>query len=71
MVNRDTRGSRDRFVFMLFHGLAHSTEVPSGAALAITFIGRGLGGLMTRADSRFSRGVGGVLTVAWGYLAAA
>lgn len=69
--------------FMLFHGFAHGTEMPAGATLAaylagfsiatlaITFVGRGMGGLMLRADSRFSRGVGGVLAVAGAYLAAA
>ena len=70
-------------VFMLFHGFAHGTEMPAGATLAaylagfsiatlaITFVGRGLGGLMMKADSRFSRGVGGGLAVAGAYLAAA
>jgi len=68
--------------FMMFHGFAHGTEMPAGATLvaylagfsiatlAITLVGRGLGGLMFRADSRFSRGVGGVLVVASAYLAA-
>ena len=41
------------------------------ATLAITLVGRGLGGLMLRADSRFSRGIGGVLAVVGAYLAAA
>lgn len=69
--------------FMLFHGFAHGTEMPAGATLAtylagfsmatltITLVGRGLGSLMLKADSRFSRGVGGVLAVAGAYLAAA
>ncbi|MTI76582.1 MAG: urease accessory protein UreJ [Marinobacter sp.] len=67
--------------FMLFHGFAHGAEMPAGATLAgylagfsvatlaITFAGRGLGSLMLRADSRFSRGVGGLLAVVGGYLA--
>ena len=70
-------------VFMLFHGFAHGTEMPAGATLAaylagfsmatlaITLVGRGLGSLLLRADSRFSRGIGGVLAVAGAYLAAA
>lgn len=69
--------------FMLFHGFAHGAEMPEGATLvayltgfsiatlAITLVGRGLGSLMLKADSRFSRGVGGVLAVAGAYLAAA
>ena len=69
--------------FMLFHGFAHGAEMPAGATLAaylagfsiatlaITMVGRGLGALMLKADSRFSRGVGGVLAVAGAYLAAA
>lgn len=69
--------------FMLFHGFAHGAEMPEGATLvvylagfsiatlAITMVGRGLGALMLKADSRFSRGVGGVLAVAGAYLAAA
>jgi urease accessory protein len=67
--------------FMLFHGFAHGAEMPAGATLAaylagfsigtlaITFVGRGLGSLMLRADSRFSRGVGGALAVVGAYLA--
>ena len=70
-------------VFMLFHGFAHGTEMPAGATLAaylagfsmatlaITLVGRGLGSLLLRADSRVSRGIGGVLAVAGAYLAAA
>ncbi|WP_420389365.1 HupE/UreJ family protein [Marinobacter sp.] len=69
--------------FMLFHGFAHGAEMPAGATLAaylagfsiatlaITLVGRGLGSLMLKADSRFSRGVGGVLAVAGAYLTAA
>lgn len=69
--------------FMLFHGFAHGAEMPEGATLvvylagfsiatlAITLVGRGLGSLMLRADSRFSRGVGGVLAVAGVFLSAA
>lgn len=69
--------------FMLFHGFAHGTEMPAGAmlaaylvgfsiaTLAITLVGRGLGSLMLRADSRFSRGAGGVVTLVGAYLAAA
>lgn len=69
--------------FMLFHGFAHGAEMPAGATLAaylagfsiatlaITLVGRGLGSLMLKADSRFSRGIGGVLAVAGAYLAAA
>jgi urease accessory protein len=69
--------------FMVFHGFAHGVEMPAGATLAaylvgfsiatlaITLVGRGLGGLMLKADSRFSRGVGGVFALAGAYLAAA
>ena len=69
--------------FMLFHGFAHGTEMPAGATLAaylagfsiatlaITLVGRGLGSLMLKADSRFSCGIGGVLAGAGAYLAAA
>lgn len=69
--------------FMVFHGFAHGTEMPAGAALvaylagfsiatlAITFAGRGLGSLMLKTDSRFSRGVGGVMAVTGAVLAAA
>jgi urease accessory protein len=69
--------------FMLFHGFAHGAEMPVGATLvaylvgfsiatlAITLVGRGLGSVMLKADSRFTRGVGGALAVAGGYLAAA
>lgn len=41
------------------------------ATVAITPAGRGLGSLMLRTDSRFSRGVGAVLAVAGACLAAA
>ncbi|WP_339806983.1 HupE/UreJ family protein [uncultured Marinobacter sp.] len=56
--------------FMVFHGHAHGTEMPAGAALAaylvgfsiatlaITFAGRGLGALLMKADNRIARGVG-------------
>mgnify|MGYP005844871989 CR=1 FL=1 len=59
--------------FMVFHGHAHGTEVPAGAALAaylvgfsvatlaITFAGRGLGSLLMKADNRIARGVGAAL----------
>lgn len=69
--------------FMVFHGFAHGAEMPEGATLVayltgfsiatllITFVGRGLGALMLKADSRFSRGVGGVLAVAGAYLSVA
>ncbi len=69
--------------FMVFHGFAHGAEMPEGATLVayltgfsiatllITFVGRGLGVLMLKADSRFSRGVGGVLAVAGAYLSVA
>lgn len=69
--------------FMVFHGFAHGTEMPAGAmlaaylagfsmaTLAITLLGHGLGSLMLKADSRFSRGVGGVLAVAGACLSAA
>jgi len=68
--------------FMVFHGFAHGTEMPAGAALVaylagfsvatlvITFAGRGLSTLLVKAGSRLSRGVGGVLMVAGVYLAA-
>jgi len=42
-----------------------------GATLAITLVGGGLGSPMLKTDSRFSRGIGGVLAVAGAYLAAA
>ncbi|WP_421911248.1 HupE/UreJ family protein [Marinobacter sp.] len=60
--------------FMLFHGFDHDSEMPVGetlagfsiATLTITLVERGLGSLMLKADSRFSRGVGGVLAVVGG-----
>lgn len=66
--------------FMVFHGHAHGTEMPAGAALAaylvgfsiatlaITFAGRGLGALLQKADSRLARGVGAALAGVGGYL---
>ncbi|MFW5825895.1 MAG: HupE/UreJ family protein [Marinobacter sp.] len=66
--------------FMVFHGHAHGTEMPAGAALvaylagfsiatlAITFAGRGLGALLMKADSRIARGVGAALAGVGGYL---
>ncbi|WP_372958328.1 HupE/UreJ family protein [Marinobacter sp.] len=66
--------------FMVFHGHAHGTEMPSGAMLAaylagfsiatlgITFAGRGLGALLMKADNRVARGVGAGLAAVGGYL---
>lgn len=66
--------------FMVFHGHAHGTEMPAGAALAayltgfsvatlaITFAGRGLGAVLKNADNRVARGVGAALAVVGGYL---
>ncbi|MCK7545401.1 HupE/UreJ family protein [Marinobacter bryozoorum] len=66
--------------FMVFHGHAHGTEMPAGAALAaylvgfsiatlaITFAGRGLGALLQKTDNRVARGVGGALAGVGGYL---
>ena len=66
--------------FMVFHGHAHGTEMPAGAALAaylagfsvatlaITFAGRGLGAVLQNADNRVARGVGAALAVVGGYL---
>ncbi|MFL1405850.1 HupE/UreJ family protein [Marinobacter sp. M1N3S26] len=66
--------------FMVFHGYAHGTEMPSGAMLAaylagfsiatlgITFAGRGLGALLMKADNRVARGVGAGLAAVGGYL---
>lgn len=68
-------------VFMLFHGFAHGAEMPAGAmlvayltgfsvaTLALTFIGRGLGALMLKADSRVGRSLGGVVAAAGAVLA--
>jgi len=69
--------------FMVFHGFAHGTEMPAGAALvaylagfsiatlALTFVGRGLGALMQKADNRFGRVLGGVVAATGAFLAAA
>ncbi|WP_298448844.1 HupE/UreJ family protein [uncultured Marinobacter sp.] len=69
--------------FMVFHGFAHGTEMPAGAALvaylagfsiatlALTFVGRGLGALMQRTDSRFGRVLGGLVAATGAFLAAA
>ncbi|WP_309043585.1 HupE/UreJ family protein [Marinobacter sediminicola] len=69
--------------FMVFHGFAHATEMPAGAALvaylagfsiatlALTFVGRGLGALMQRTDYRFARVLGGVVAATGALLAAA
>ncbi|ODM29856.1 urease accessory protein UreJ [Marinobacter adhaerens] len=66
--------------FMVFHGHAHGTEMPSGAmlaaylagfstaTLAITYAGRGLGASLTKADNLAVRGVGAGLTAVGGYL---
>ena len=68
--------------FMVFHGYAHGTEMPAGAALAaylagfsvatlgITFAGRGLGALLMKADNRVARGVGVALAGAGAVLMA-
>ena len=68
--------------FMVFHGFAHGTEMPVGAALvaylagfsiatlALTFAGRGLGALMQKADNRFGRVLGGVVAAIGAALAA-
>ena len=59
--------------FMVFHGFAHGTEMPSGAALvaylagfsvatlALTFAGRGLGALSLKSHSRVTRAIGAAL----------
>jgi len=69
--------------FMVFHGFAHGTEMPAGAALvaylagfslgtlALTFAGRGLGTLMQKADNRVARALGGVVAAIGALLAAA
>lgn len=69
--------------FMVFHGFAHGTEMPAGAALvaylagfsiatlALTFVGRGLGTLMQKTDNRFGRALGGVVAAIGAVLAAA
>lgn len=68
-------------LFMLTHGYAHGAEMAEGASilsymagfviatLAITFIGRGLGTLMLKADNRATRALGGVVAVIGGVLA--
>jgi urease accessory protein len=69
--------------FMVFHGFAHGSEMPVGAALvaylagfsvatlALTFAGRGLGTLMQKADNRAARALGGLVAVTGAFLAAA
>ena len=69
-------------LFMVTHGYAHGAEITEGASLmaymigfiiatlAITFVGRGLGTLMLRADNRITRTLGGVVAVIGGVLAA-
>ncbi|MFP3977379.1 HupE/UreJ family protein [Marinobacter sp. KMM 10035] len=69
-------------LFMVTHGYAHGTEMAAGASLmaymagfvvatlAITFVGRGLGALMLKADNRVTRALGGVVAVVGGVLAA-
>ncbi|MGO1501210.1 MAG: HupE/UreJ family protein [Marinobacter sp.] len=69
-------------LFMVTHGYAHGAEMTAGASLlsymagfviatlAITFVGRGLGALMLKADNRVTRALGGVLAVIGGVLAA-
>jgi urease accessory protein len=68
--------------FMVFHGFAHGSEMPAGAALvaylagfsiatlALTFAGRGLGALMQKADNRVGRLLGGVVAATGALLAA-
>ena len=69
-------------LFMLTHGYAHGVEMTAGtslisymlgfviATLAITFVGRGLGAAMMKADNRITRAMGGVIAVIGGVLAA-
>jgi len=69
-------------LFMVTHGYAHGAEMTAGASLlsymsgfviatlAITFVGRGLGTLMLKADNRVTRALGGVVAVIGGVLAA-
>ena len=69
--------------FMVFHGFAHGTEMPAGAALAsylagftiatlaLTFAGRGLGALMQKTDHRYGRVLGGAVAATGAFLAAA
>lgn len=59
--------------FMVFHGFAHGSEMPAGAALvaylagfsiatlALTFVGRGLGASLLKSDSRVTRAIGAAL----------
>ena len=69
-------------LFMVAHGYAHGTEMTQGsslllymagfvvATLAITFVGRGLGTAMLKADNRITRALGGVVAIIGGVLAA-
>ncbi|MBQ0832984.1 HupE/UreJ family protein [Marinobacter sp.] len=69
-------------LFMVTHGYAHGAEMTAGASLlsymsgfviatlAITFVGRGLGTLMLKADNRVTRALGGVVAVIGSVLAA-
>ena len=69
-------------LFMIAHGYAHGTEMTQGsslllymagfvvATLAITFVGRGLGTMMLKADNRITRALGGVVAIIGGALAA-
>ena len=69
-------------LFMIAHGYAHGTEMTQGsslllymagfvvATLAITFVGRGLGTMMLKADNRITRALGGVVAIIGGVLAA-
>ena len=69
-------------LFMVAHGYAHGIEMTQGsslllymagfvvATLAITFVGRGLGTMMLKADNRITRALGGVVTIIGGVLAA-
>ena len=69
-------------LFMVAHGYAHGTEMTQGsslllymagfvvATLAITFVGRGLGTMMLKADNRITRALGGVVAIIGGVLAA-
>jgi urease accessory protein len=68
-------------VFMVFHGFAHGSEMPAGAALVaylagfsvatltLTFAGRALGTLMQKTDNRFGRPLGGVVAATGALLA--
>ncbi|MGM8884883.1 HupE/UreJ family protein [Psychrobacter sp. 1U2] len=69
-------------LFMIAHGYAHGTEMAQGssmllymsgfviATLIITFVGRGLGQAMLKADNRITRALGGVVAIIGGVLAA-